>query len=493
MVMKKFRGVFAAVLLMAACLIRLEGAGPDDPPMNIEFAAADTNGFPINPVWTFQRTHASDDPPFPKPLDLCGQFAVTDSNDPSHPSMGSPPCTTQDYSVDYPYGGHDFICVNFGGNQGSLHGHVDWRPVQYSGTLFFGDVRPWYRLGDGDYNFALVPDNRAGLTVDNYRAVPGGRAALGIEFDSAEVNHRIGSAWWTQFRKANNNTRHAMIDGDRGQGSRAIVWGLLGVDTEHYAHSELHPVYALAIEDPKSTSENDMWRVLVRNWGNEGFCSQFTHDVDSTTIKLLIPRLGARTVSVTSSEVTSNPKGLSWSFAPVKDGVLLTFEPGNAGAKPFFDGELHLKWTAEIPGANLMASTTTSSITTDKLQFELRIPVPEPGEDKVAEDAVEKFWNSLTPEQKQEAQDKLQVTEESTAGKARQVSPKGLQQSPQNRFQFLLRPSEALATSRPTLDKEKVKRDLLRSSLICDFEQSKGDWPLIREDQCEVVRRLSQK
>jgi hypothetical protein len=227
----------ATVVLLVFASVTLAGAANDDHPMNVEYSSLDENGFARNPIWSFQITHANDDPPFPAPLDLCDHFAVANTDDPSHPSLGNPPCTNQPYTVDYPYGFHDFACVNFGGNAGSLHGHVDWLPVQYSGTLYWGSLKHWYQLGDGDFNFALVPEHGAGLTKDNFRAVAGGRAALGVEFDSAEVGSHWGSAWWRQLRKGADEQRRGMVDG-----SHALAWGLLGVDTEHYAHSEIHPV-----------------------------------------------------------------------------------------------------------------------------------------------------------------------------------------------------------------------------------------------------------
>jgi hypothetical protein len=492
--MKDGRSTTALAIVLLCCTWSGGGqANPtaEDPPMNVEFTEIDTNGFVINPIWTFQRTHVNDDPPFPAPFDLCGKFAVTNSDDPSHPSFGSPPCTSQPLSVDYPYGLHDFVCVNFGGNSGSLHGHVDWMPAQYSGTLFFGDVKPWIRLGDGDYNFALVPDNRAGLTRDNYLAVPGGRAAIGVEFDSAEINSQLGSKWWMQFKKGPNKIRHSLIDGKQGGGSRAIVWGLLGVDTEHFAHSELHPVYALAVEDPSSTSDDDIWHVLVRNWGNEGFCSQFSHDLERTSLQIVIPRAGARTATVTKADVASKPAGLNWSFAPIKNGAIFSFDLGDPTGKPQFDAEFHLKWTAQSPGANLMLSAAALGTAATKTRSEFTMSSPAPGDITVADDAAESFWNTLTPAQKQKVEAKMKISEEPTGGPARKRDATGFLRSPQDEFQFLLNPPAPVVAVRLALDKEKIMRDLYRSLLICDFEQEQAHWPLINQEQCAIVRKAS--
>src|SRR5258708_3694850 len=339
----RFLATVAVVLFVFTMVGGHAKAANDDYLMNVEYSSLDENGFAKNPIWSFQSKHANDDPPFPSPMDLCDHFAVSNTDDPSHPSLGNPPCTNQPYTVDYPYGLHDFACVNFGGNAGSLHGHVDWLPAQYSGTLYWGSIKHWYQFGDGDFNFALAPEHGAGLTKDNFRAVSGGRAALGIEFDSAEIGSHWGTVWWKQLRKASNDQRKSMVDD-----SRAIVLGLLGVDTEHFAHSELHPIYALAIEDPHSTSEDDVWHFFVRNWGNEGFCSQFDHNLpQNLTMQIFLPRPGAKAGALSASDVSSDPKNLVWRFASVGQGVLVTFELGDATKKHLFDGEFHIRWTAE--------------------------------------------------------------------------------------------------------------------------------------------------
>ena len=471
------------VLLVFTTMAKDARAANDDHPMNVEYSSLDENGFAKNPIWSFQITHANDDPPFPAPLDLCDHFAVANTDDQSHPSLGNPPCTNQPFTVDYPRGFHDFACVNFGGNAGSLHGHVDWVPAQYSGILYWGSVNHWYQLGDGDFNFALAPEHGAGLTKDNFRAVAGGRVALGVEFDSAEVGSHWGSAWWKQFRKGSDEQRRALIDG-----SRAIVWGLLGVDTEHYAHSELHPVYAMAIEDPHSTSEDDIWHFFVRNWGNEGFCSQFDHALpDNATMQIFLPRPGAKGGVLSASDVSSEPRNLVWRFASVASGALLTLELGNATKKHLFDGEMHIRWTAESqgPGLNLVLSLPVDT----GLQLrarELGLTLP-PEEERTTEDATGQFWKKLTNAQKQEVSDKLGEDEPSHAGKALEVPPR-LAHLPKQPFAFIAPgPRPRLARTVEEVDQQKIDRDLVRSRLICRFEFEKQEWPVIRQDQCTAL------
>jgi len=61
---------------------------------------------------------------------------------------------------------------------------------------------------------------------------------------------------------------------------RVVVTGLLGLDAEHVGHSELHPIYALAVQIRCATQEaagsfSERWAVVLRNWGNEGYCSSY--------------------------------------------------------------------------------------------------------------------------------------------------------------------------------------------------------------------------
>ena len=73
-----------------------------------------------------------------------------------------------------------------------------------------------------------------------------------------------------------------MIDG-----RFAIVVGLAGLDCEHGCGTELHPVYGLAIRVNDDPSD-DTWAIFVRNWGNEGYCSQEQHLLDTTRLAFMI-------------------------------------------------------------------------------------------------------------------------------------------------------------------------------------------------------------
>jgi hypothetical protein len=62
------------------------------------------------------------------------------------------------------------------------------------------------------------------------------------------------------------------------------------LDCEHDCRSEVHPVDGFAVEASDHADDN-VWVMFVRNWGNEGFCSQFDHQMHfaDNKITLMLP------------------------------------------------------------------------------------------------------------------------------------------------------------------------------------------------------------
>src|SRR3712207_9454422 len=90
---------------------------------------------------------------------------------------------------------------------------------------------------------------------------------------------------------------------------RAVVVGLVGLDSVHNIYSELHPVYGIAVNmNEEEAAENgetvvkSTWLVFARDDGNEGSCSFKPHPLYGpdhqplTSLKLLIPRSEERRV-----------------------------------------------------------------------------------------------------------------------------------------------------------------------------------------------------
>ena len=60
----------------------------------------------------------------------------------------------------------------------------------------------------------------------------------------------------------------------------------------------MHPVHAMAIRVQDNPSD-EVWAIFVRNWGNEGFCSDGQHFLPLTSFTFGLPwRAGASSVSV---------------------------------------------------------------------------------------------------------------------------------------------------------------------------------------------------
>jgi hypothetical protein len=150
---------------------------------------------------------------------------------------------------------------------------MNWQPVELDGSLRYEDHSTVF---DNDYQFDMVSLNKGLLTQS--------RPEIHLEFDSTETVNEFGQTgtWWEEFHKfvdGNDKTKiQTAFDCLTKCEKSAIVIGMVGIDMEHGAHVELHPVYAMFINlGPQGPSESgpqgtDRWAFFVRNWGNEGYC-----------------------------------------------------------------------------------------------------------------------------------------------------------------------------------------------------------------------------
>jgi hypothetical protein len=299
------------------------GDGPTSAaPFDLVFTATDANQFPLNPRWAWQRDHP-------------GSFPNADSQCFSLPGVFSnTKCSTQSPSIDVPDGWNGFWCGQ--GAQHSIHGHVNWMPATWEGTIAWeSHSNPG---SDDDYNVNVVPPAAEGFTVSS-------DGHIHTEFDSDQTVDHFRTPWWNSFHDAvdrDDASARAMIDG-----KFAIVVGLAGLDCEHGCATELHPVYAVAIH-VNDNPLDDTWAIFVRNWGNEGYCSQDDHPLDTSRLAFLIPRPSATTVKVdVASTFLTNSSDASGPFVSLVSGqgAIVEFglpDPAN-GAR--INGELHLQWT----------------------------------------------------------------------------------------------------------------------------------------------------
>ena len=364
----------------------------------------DVNGLFLNPQWGWQLGHEADfqlsDPPlnaFPDSIDtsVCNKDDFSDCAGGFQPEKDEP----------------DFGCImcNLGNRRKNRStGHVNWFPATYSGNICFHS----FSYPDMDYTFSLQPKKWAGLTRWNAPSNPppknDGRLCgkrkdqdcppkiFHAEFDSREtINRFVGNNEWTRFRNFANpclpkfkNSCKQDEARKRISNLRAVVIGLVGLDSEHDVYSELHPVYALAIETNRSHDDNT-WIIFVRNQGDEGVCSKLNHVLHFSSndsgppvenIKLLIPPPADMPVS---QGVTNRAeKTVFWgtgnsidipelsyyydqAHSEDNEGVLIEFtlscRSSNPNCEQLVEGELHLKW-GTVPSLPPTASPTKTPV-----------------------------------------------------------------------------------------------------------------------------------
>lgn len=274
-----------AIMLPAVVLGTLGGSVSADaqapPPFELTSDGHDANGFLLNPRW---RT--DDHPRTLDPANRCGILGLRGAPGFRPVLLRDPGCFGQ--------GQRQILRLNearslvVGGavcgqavNDGSPQGHLNWMPVTMEGTLMFNNKM---RVGgDFDLTFEFVGDHRAPSTRWNGSTALWSKledtvlSPLHLEFDYRETTDRLPDdpeAWWTRFSSAaevSPDSANAML----GIG-RAVVTGLFNLDLVHYGHSEIHPVFGLAILIESETVARQIrhrWAFLARDRGNQGNCA----------------------------------------------------------------------------------------------------------------------------------------------------------------------------------------------------------------------------
>jgi len=328
---------WAVVVIQHDCAPLAAGCSTASP-MDVVADRMEGNGLPFNPRWGFQATAGALVPP-EQMLNLSrktetmpedgADLNIRQPTEKNNAPLKCPQESKTDASVS---------------TMGRIGGHVNWTAATYEGQLTWKD----YSGDDGDYNFSLGTDGRAGHTVNN-------SGALQLEFDSSEVVDRAKSAWW-------QGLRHAVDAGGSAarnlvNNRRAVVVGLLGLDCAHACGSELHPVYVMAIrlnDDP----HDDTWAVFARNWGNEGYCGpddrplRMGDPVTGTqlwTVRILLPPPPGLTWQdarrTPDSAVEMSDPGMSFdSLLQPGSGVLVNFHLLSPDKHSLADGVIHLDW-----------------------------------------------------------------------------------------------------------------------------------------------------
>ena len=314
-----------SAILVAVFCFGCAGAKQSQKSMDVSLVDLDDNLFNRNPRWV-QKVRTGN---APNPCSFC----PCGSSDPDE-WTAAPDCTT------FP--------VHFDGGGTCSHGHMNWFPVTYEGALDWRDYSGGL-FSDQDYNFAVRREDEA-----LYQA---GKSDLQLEFDSRETvdQWRSTNTWWDQFHDKvdeGQDAAHAALE----NGPYVIVTGLLGLDTQHDAWPELHPVYAMFVH-VKDDPMDDRWAFFVRNWGNEGGCSDGQEALDTQGVfsdhilRFRLPHEGAKpTLLIPETKLwrvgpeKSVRNLLRFEWDELEGAILLTFTLAAPSEETTWMGDLVLRW-----------------------------------------------------------------------------------------------------------------------------------------------------
>jgi hypothetical protein len=366
----------------------------------------DDNLFPLNPDWGYQLTNGTP----PDPLQLCGGLL----HGPFY--LGSPGCSNEATNLDRP-GSHTlaaFFCPRGRKPRASIHGHINWEPATYTGSLRW-DTHSTPGTDD-EYSLDLATPGGAGTTVNN------AAGNIHIEFDSDEtIDAFDDNAWWRGFHQDVHldDVYHTHEASNYVDGDFAIVTGLIGLDTAHSPAAESHPVWIIAIQTTRQLALRggiDRWAFFVRNWGDEGYCSDQTHRIPTGPLTIRFPWLtkgrgigplqSASGVTLAGYDVHDQglPNGqdfATYSVLPQR-GVLLEFNfppvpPLPGLTSPMYWGTVDLRWTFR----GNVEKQPDSSPAAAQLGHEAAIAGAEPtsaadgGESSDVEALVAQLWGRL--------------------------------------------------------------------------------------------------
>ena len=226
-----------------------------------------------------------------------------------------------------------FICgVPHAWDADAVQGHINWRSAEFSVGMAFWKGYSGSPFEDDDYNLFFVPSNGACLTQGN-SMVPGTHErALDVEFSAAETIHRYSApGWWRDLRYAVERGEHGPASHfvSRGQGLPAVLIGLVGIDTQHGGYAEIHPLFAMAIRIRRdSGTHEETWAYMIRNSGNEGYCSSSIHYLLTPDNRVTL-RIPGATIDVPGKSKEYSLGGATQSIVSTPDGVCIVANLGD--------------------------------------------------------------------------------------------------------------------------------------------------------------------
>ena len=276
-------GMLAAAAFVTTQLAFVARGDAPRKPMDLVWTGKDANSLPLNPDWYGQSGRSHADGSDIDASAACDYF----HNNGGTLHVGG--CTSQHPQVDQrvPLRGAlpdlvAYACNFYAGPREARSG-LGSRPRQLDGgdLLGGGELRRLPRPAicrstisplDGDLDFTLTRRDHASSVKGNDELEDPG---ITLEANRRELGD-LNTPWWSRFRDSIESNPKDSAARDSLHAARAVAIGLLGIDTKHGAHTELHPLYALLARSAKNaTSEH--WVFFARNSGHEGGCSRDEH------------------------------------------------------------------------------------------------------------------------------------------------------------------------------------------------------------------------
>ena len=261
----------------------------------------------------------------------------------------------------------------------AVYGHINWEVVTYTGALYFDDYQnPTISLrhlipADGDLDFTLVRADHRGYVKDNAAQDHGNHPpGIILEANRFELGD-LDTPWWADFRDLFESggpfdRARAKLDG-----APVTAIGLLGIDTKHGAHSELHPLFAFLARTTKDDEPRQHWVFLARNRGYEGGCSRDEHFLidrhakrrDTVSFAIAAPP------SATLQNLVVSPRAAAGWISPQsgENGHVLTIRFPKT-AKPSVAGEFDMCDLQCPPSAPATTPRSAASAAHDRARFE---------------------------------------------------------------------------------------------------------------------------
>jgi hypothetical protein len=292
-------------------------------PLDVWWNQIDDNYLPSNPLFGseyFSNGH-------PNAINLCDRFP----NGGDNTGFGNPPCTSQRPTVDEPSGYASVVCQR-DHPEGTVHGHVNWFNVSYSGNIFFQDWQDGF-FEDDDIDLSALTSNKNGVLSTN----PEDPKRIVLEFKYGETIKFFNTPWWNSLKSnlEDDNTGWLKIR-QAIDGKPAYFSGLFGIDNQHEVQTEIHPVHFLAIKYYEDFT-NEKWAFFARNWGNEGFCSQDFHGLSVPSYNFFIPNAG--NLDLPNTIVRTNLPS-SFTYNIFDDGIVVSLPMASGGNYGLWHGEI---------------------------------------------------------------------------------------------------------------------------------------------------------